>query len=122
MSKTILIVDDSESIREVVNFTLEMAGHSVVKAINGKDALLQLDDNKIDMIITDLHMPEMDGISFIKAVRQNEVYKTVPILFLTTDSQQEKKNEAKQAGATGWIVKPFAPDKLLAAVSKLIGS
>lgn len=122
MSKTILIVDDSESIREVVNFTLEMAGHNVVKAINGKDALLQLNDNNIDMIITDLHMPEMDGISFIKAVRQNEVYKAVPILFLTTDSQQDKKNEAKLAGATGWIVKPFAPDKLLAAVSKLIGS
>lgn len=122
MSKTILIVDDSESIREVVNFTLEMAGHNVVKAINGKDALFQLNDNKVDMIITDLHMPEMDGISFIKAVRQNEIYKAVPILFLTTDSQQDKKNEAKLAGATGWIVKPFAPDKLLAAVSKLIGS
>lgn len=120
MGKKILIVDDSESIREVVSFTLENAGHDVLKAVDGNDALKFLDGTPIDLVITDLHMPGMDGIGLIKKIRQNDNYQFVPILFLTTESQNEKKQEAKDAGATGWIVKPFVPDKLLAAISKVV--
>jgi two-component system, chemotaxis family, chemotaxis protein CheY len=120
MEKTILIVDDSESIREVVIFTLENAGYKVIPAIDGKDALQYLDGQHLDMILTDLHMPNMDGIALIKEVRKIENYKYVPILYLTTESQQSIKNEARQAGATGWIVKPFMPDKLIAAIAKIV--
>lgn len=120
MAKTILIVDDSESIREVVCFTLENAGYNVLVGVDGKDALKYLDGRNIDLIITDLHMPEMNGIELIMAVRLMEDYKRVPILFLTTESQKEKKLEAKNAGATGWIIKPFVPAKLLDAMSKVI--
>lgn len=120
MSKTILIVDDSESIREVVSFTLENEGYSVLIGVDGKDALKFLDGTNIDLIITDLHMPEMDGIEFIKEVRVTEQYKRVPILFLTTESQSTKKMEAKEAGATGWIIKPFVPAKLIAALKKVL--
>ncbi len=120
MGKTILIVDDSESIREVVRFTLENAGYAVLVAADGKDALKFLDGREIDLLITDLHMPEMDGIELIKNVRNDDSYKRIPILFLTTESQKEKKMEAKTAGATGWIIKPFVPAKLLAALNKVI--
>ncbi len=120
MAKKVLIVDDSDSIREVISFTLENEGYQVMAGINGKDALKFLDGSEIDLIITDLYMPEMDGIAFIKEVRIKENYKHVPILFLTTESQNEKKMEAKQAGATGWIVKPFVPAKLLEALGKVI--
>lgn len=120
MGKKILIVDDSESIREVVSFTLENAGHEVLKGVDGQDALKFLNGDKLDLIITDLHMPNMDGIEFIKNVRSNEVYQFVPILFLTTESQTAKKMEAKEAGATGWIIKPFVPEKLLAAINKVV--
>lgn len=120
MGKNILIVDDSESIREVVAFTLENAGHSVTKAIDGQDALTHFGGVKFDLVITDLHMPNMDGIQLIREIRKMSDYQFVPILFLTTESQNEKKMEAKEAGATGWIVKPFVPDKLLAAISKVV--
>ena len=120
MSKVILIVDDSESIREVVNFTLENEGYKVLTGINGKDALKYLDGTPIDLIITDLHMPEMDGIKLIKNVRAMEAYKRIPILFLTTESQAAKKMEAKEAGATGWIIKPFVPSKLVEALKKVL--
>lgn len=120
MGKQILIVDDSESIREVVTFTLENAGHDVTKAIDGKDALSQLNGQEYDLIITDLHMPIMDGIELIREVRATEQYKFIPILFLTTESQAAKKQEAREAGATGWIVKPFVPEKLLAAINKVV--
>lgn len=120
MDKNILIVDDSESIREVVNFTLEKEGYTVKTGENGKDAIKYLDGSPLDLIITDLYMPEMDGIELIKQIRNKEEYKGVPILFLTTESQMEKKQEAKNAGATGWIVKPFVPNKLLAAVKKVM--
>src|SRR6056297_3448223 len=109
MAKTILIVDDSESIREVVSFTLEIEGFDVLVGVDGIDAQKFLTGDKIDLIITDLHMPEMDGIELIKEVRTRPEYKLIPILFLTTESQTEKKMEAKQAGATGWIIKPFVP-------------
>ncbi len=120
MAKTILIVDDSESIREVVSFTLENAGFNVLVANDGTDALKYFDGREIDLLITDLHMPEMNGIELIKKVRENDTYKRIPILFLTTESQKEKKEEAKSSGATGWIIKPFVPAKLLAAINKVM--
>ena len=120
MPKKILIVDDSESIREVVSFTLENEGFEVLVANDGTDALKFLDGREIDMIITDLHMPEMDGITLIKHVRAMEAYQRIPILFLTTESQTAKKMEAKEAGATGWIIKPFVPAKLIAALQKVL--
>jgi len=120
MAKKILIVDDSESIREVVNFTLQKEGFEVLIGVDGLDAQKFLNGDKIDLIITDLHMPVMDGIEFIKAVRSNATYKMIPILFLTTESQNEKKMEAKEAGATGWIIKPFVPAKLIAAIQKVM--
>ncbi len=120
MEKTILIVDDSESIREVVIFTLENAGYKVLSAIDGKDALGHLTGQHLDLILTDLHMPNMDGIGLIKEVRRMEEYRYVPILYLTTESQHSIKMEARQAGATGWIVKPFMPEKLIAAIGKII--
>ncbi len=120
MAKKILFVDDSESIREIVNFTLTNEGYEVLLSDNGKNAFNHLDGQEIDLIITDLHMPEMNGIELIKEIRKMQKYQRTPILFLTTESQTEKKMEAKNAGATGWIVKPFVPAKLLAAISKVI--
>jgi two-component system chemotaxis response regulator CheY len=120
MGKKILFVDDSESIREIVNFTLANEGYEVLLSDNGKNALKCLNGQDINLIITDLHMPEMNGIELIKEIRQMPDYMRTPILFLTTESQTEKKMEAKDAGATGWIVKPFAPAKLIAAISKVI--
>jgi two-component system chemotaxis response regulator CheY len=120
MAKTILVVDDSESIREIVSFTLENEGYRVLIGKDGKDALKYLDEGPIDLILTDLHMPEMNGIEFIKSVRGNAEYKTTPILFLTTESQTVKKMEAREAGATGWIIKPFVPAKLLEAINKVM--
>jgi two-component system, chemotaxis family, chemotaxis protein CheY len=120
MAKKILIVDDSESIREVVSFTLDNEGYDVISAVDGKDALKHLDGQSIDLVITDLHMPNMNGIELIIEVRKMEAYKRVPILFLTTESQAAKKIEAKEAGATGWIIKPFVPAKLIAAINKVI--
>jgi two-component system chemotaxis response regulator CheY len=120
MAKKILIVDDSESIREVVSFTLENEGYEVMVGIDGEDALKFLDGREINLVITDLHMPKLDGIGLIKKIRKMEDYQRVPILFLTTESQAAKKMEAKEAGATGWIVKPFVPAKLIAALKKVI--
>jgi len=120
MAKSVLIVDDSESIREVVSFTLENEGYNVLIANDGTDALSFLNGNPIDLIITDLHMPQMDGISLIKEVRKMDTYQRIPILFLTTESQVSKKLEAKEAGATGWIIKPFVPAKLIAALNKVL--
>ena len=120
MGYKILIIDDSDSIREVVGFTLENAGHEVYKAIDGVDALTHFNGQKFDLVITDLHMPNMNGLDLIRNVRVMDDYKFVPILFLTTESQTAKKMEAKEAGATGWIVKPFAPEKLLEAINKVV--
>jgi two-component system chemotaxis response regulator CheY len=119
MSQTIMTVDDSASVRQMVNFTLSNAGYNVVEAVDGKDALGKLNAD-VKMIITDLNMPNMDGITFIKNVRQNASFKFVPIVMLTTESQATKKQEGKSAGATGWIVKPFKPDQLLSVVKKVM--
>jgi two-component system, chemotaxis family, chemotaxis protein CheY len=120
MGKTIMIVDDALSIREIMIFTLENAGFTVIPASDGNDALTKLDGREINLLITDLHMPVLDGIELIKKVREMSEYQQLPILFLTTESQQIKKQEAKEAGASGWIIKPFVPVKLLEAVNKVI--
>lgn len=122
MKKNILIVDDSESIRELVGNSLENAGYNVVKGINGKDGIevLKAYEDTVSLIITDLFMPEMDGIDLIKEVRKDSTYQFVPILMLTTESQAEKKLEGKRAGATGWMVKPFEEGKLLRIVNKVL--
>ena len=119
MSKTIMTVDDSASVRQMVSLTLKDAGYSVIEACDGKDALGKL-TGPVDMIVTDLNMPNMDGIELIRAVRATAGYKFVPIVMLTTESQAGKKDEGKAAGATGWIVKPFKPDQLLAVAKKLL--
>jgi two-component system, chemotaxis family, chemotaxis protein CheY len=121
MSKKIMTVDDSASIRQMVSFTLKQHGYEVIEAVNGTEALRKLKQKKIDMLITDINMPETDGISLIKMVRDDPSYRFIPIIILTTGSQTEKKEEAKAAGATGWLVKPFRPDQLAAVVRKVMG-
>lgn len=118
--KNILIVDDSESIRELVGLTLESAGYKVHKGSDGLEAIQLLDGREINLVITDLNMPNMDGIQLIREIRKKNGYATIPILLLTTESQASKKEEAKSAGATGWIVKPFVQEKLLEVVKKVI--
>ena len=119
MSRTIMTVDDSASARQMVSFTLQDAGYEVVEAKDGQDALSKL-DSSVGMIITDLNMPNMDGIELIRTIRGRAEFKFLPIVMLTTESQEEKKSEGKQAGATGWIVKPFKPPQILGVVQKLL--
>ena len=121
MGKKIMTVDDSASVRQMVSFTLKGAGYEVIEAEDGKDALAKLNGSGVQMVVTDLNMPNMNGIELIKALRAQAAYKFVPIVFLTTESQDAKKQEGKAAGATGWIVKPFKPDQLLAVVKKVLG-
>lgn len=121
MGKTILTVDDSASVRQMVSFTLKEAGYDVVEASDGMDALAKTRGISINLIITDLNMPNLDGIELIKKIRSGTEHKFVPILMLTTESQEEKKVQGKSAGATGWIIKPFKPEQLLAVVKKVIG-
>jgi two-component system, chemotaxis family, chemotaxis protein CheY len=118
--KRILTVDDSASVRQMVSFTLRKAGYEVVEAVDGKDGLAKVSSGKFDLIITDLNMPNMDGIEMITAVRKLPGYSFIPILLLTTESQAEKKDAGRKAGATGWIVKPFNADQLIAVVPKLV--
>jgi len=120
MSKTILIVDDSASIRQVVGIALRGAGYDVVDACDGSDALTKLDGRKIHLVISDVNMPIMDGITFVKELKKNPGYKFTPVIMLTTESQEEKKKQGQEAGAKAWVVKPFKPDQMLTAVSKLI--
>lgn len=121
MPKNILIVDDSRAIRQSISFILQEAGFTVVQAVDGAEAVSLLDSAGFDLVVTDVNMPNMDGISLTKHIRQNSKQKFVPILMLTTESQADVMQEGKAAGATGWIVKPFDPDKLLAVVKKLVG-
>jgi two-component system chemotaxis response regulator CheY len=120
MSKTILIIDDSSSVRTVVKTSLAGAGYNVIEACDGKDALSKLTGDKVHMIISDVNMPNMDGITFVKEVKKHPSYKFTPICMLTTESEKSKMEEGKAAGVKAWIVKPFQPPKLLDAVSKLI--
>ena len=119
MSKRILAVDDSKTMRDMVSFTLRKAGFEVNEAEDGKAALGVLQAGKFDLIITDLNMPNMDGISLIKNVRSSATHRGVPILILTTESDNTKKADGKAAGATGWLVKPFSPEKLVELVQRV---
>jgi two-component system chemotaxis response regulator CheY len=121
MGNTIMTVDDSASIRQMVSFTLKDAGYQVVEAADGADALTKLHGQTVQMVITDLNMPNMDGIELIRNLRANPAYKFAPIIMLTTESQDSKKQEGKSAGATGWIVKPFKPEQLIAVIRKVLG-
>ena len=123
MAKVILTVDDSASVRQMVTFSLSDAGYSVIEAVDGKDALAKLANpaNAVNLVITDLNMPNLDGIGLIRGVRANPACKGLPILMLTTESQEVRKLEGKAAGATGWIVKPFATQQLLAVVRRVLG-
>ena len=120
MVKKIMTVDDSASIRQMINFTLKDAGYEVIEAIDGKDALAKLNGTPVQMLISDINMPNMNGIELIRHVRSNPVHKFMPIIMLTTESHDSKKQEGKLAGATGWIVKPFKPDQLMAVVKKVL--
>lgn len=120
MTKKIMIVDDSASIRQMVVFTLKDAGYEVVEAVDGRDALNKF-DSSIKMLITDINMPNLDGIGLIRWARANPSYKFIPIIILTTESQDTKKEEGKNAGATGWIVKPFKPEQLISVTKKVFG-
>lgn len=120
MSKTILIVDDSDSLRQVVNIALSGAGYTVIEARDGRDALSKLNGNKIHLIISDVNMPNMNGIEFVKQAKQLPAYKFTPVVMLTTENQQSMMEEGKKAGAKAWMVKPFKPAQMLQAVEKLL--
>lgn len=117
----ILAVDDSASMRQMVAFTLKGAGHSVTEASDGSEALTIAKGNKFDLVLSDVNMPNMDGISLTKELRALPDFKFTPILILTTEAGLNKKQDGKAAGATGWIVKPFNPDQLLSTITKVLG-
>ncbi|MEO5373539.1 MAG: response regulator [Alphaproteobacteria bacterium] len=121
MAKRILSVDDSTSMRQVVSSTLQAAGYEAMTAVDGEDALAKLEESPVDLVITDLNMPKLDGIGLIKRLRTMPAHKFVPIVILTTASEEKMKQEGRAAGATGWIVKPFKPEQLLAVVRKILG-
>ena len=120
MAKRIMTVDDSVSVRQMVTFTLRDGGYDVVEATNGSDAMSKL-TGEVRLVITDLNMPVMDGIQLIRSIRSTPAYRHVPVIMLTTESHEERKQAGKAAGATGWIVKPFRPEQLLAVVKKVLG-
>lgn len=120
MGKIIMTADDSPSMREMVAFTLRGAGYDIVEAVDGKDALGKLSAASVGMLITDLNMPNMDGIELIKQVRSMPQYKYVPIIMLTTESQDDRKQAGKAAGASGWIVKPFRSEQLVAVAKRFL--
>lgn len=120
MSKTILIVDDSFSLRQTLAIALKSAGYDTVEAADGKDGLTKLDGTKFNLIISDVNMPNMDGISFVKAAKQLPAYRFTPVIMLTTESDQAKIQAGKDAGVKAWVLKPFQPPELLDAVSKLV--
>lgn len=120
MAKTILVVDDSTSFRQVVSMTLKSAGYEVVEAVDGNDALTKLDGRKYHLIVSDVNMPNLDGLGFVKAAKQIAAYRFTPVIMLTTVSGEDKMIEGKTAGVRAWVVKPFQPPVLLDAVSKLI--
>ncbi|HVN72462.1 MAG TPA: response regulator [Desulfomonilia bacterium] len=121
MSKTILCVDDSASIRQLITFTLQKEGYDLVEAVDGRDALEKVKAKPVGMVITDLNMPNMDGIELIRALRSDPEFKFTPIIMLTTESSTTKKDAGREAGATGWIVKPFKPEQLVAVIKRLLG-
>jgi two-component system chemotaxis response regulator CheY len=121
MAKCILVVDDSETVRQVLQLTLANAGFDVVEAEDGVEALEKLSGAQVDMLITDLNMPNMDGLELIKKVREEGSHRFTPIVMLTTESSEEKKLAGREAGASGWIVKPFKPEQLLKVIKMVLG-
>ena len=117
---SILAVDDSASMRQMVSFTLKGAGYEVIEAVDGVDALQKAQSRKVDLVVTDVNMPNKNGIELIKDLRALPAYKFTPMLMLTTESGMDKKQQGKAAGATGWIVKPFNPEQLLKTIRKVI--
>lgn len=117
----IMTVDDTATMRQMISFTLSSVGHHVVQACDGEEALKLARQKKLDLVIADVNMPIMDGISLIKSLRQLPEYRFTPILMLTTESQENKRQEGRVAGATGWIVKPFNPEQLINVVNKVLG-
>ena len=120
MAKTILIVDDSSSLRTVVSIALRGAGYDVVEASDGKDALSKCNGQKFNLIVSDVNMPNMDGITFVSQLKQMAAYKFTPVIMLTTEADESKKAAGKAAGARAWVVKPFQPPILLDAIAKLV--
>lgn len=118
---TILTVDDTATMRQMISFTLHSVGHDVLQASDGQEALALAQGRKFDLVIADVNMPNMDGITLVKSLRALPEYKFIPILLLTTESADAKRQEGKVAGATGWIVKPFNPEQLLNVVKKVLG-
>ncbi|MBK1839872.1 response regulator [Azospirillum sp. YIM B02556] len=121
VKKTVMTVDDSRTMRDMVSFTLRGAGYEVVEAADGQQAMSAIATTKVDLVITDLNMPVMDGLTLIRRLRAIPAHRTLPILMLTTEADDGKKAEGRAAGATGWIVKPFNPDKLVSVVQKVCG-
>lgn len=121
MAKTILAVDDSGSLRQMVSFSLKAAGYEVVQAVDGQDGLNKARESTVDLVLTDQNMPIMDGLTLIKNLRELGSYSKVPILMLTTESSDEMKAKGRAAGANGWLVKPFDPKRLIEVVQKVIG-
>ncbi|MEO1751169.1 response regulator [Thiofaba sp. EF100] len=120
MAKTILIVDDSASLRTAVKIALTGAGYEVIEGCDGRDGLAKLDGRKVHLVISDVNMPNMDGISMVQAIKQNPAYKFTPIIMLTTEAGSDMMEKGKAAGVKAWVVKPFKPEQMLQAVSKLI--
>ena len=120
MAKNIMIVDDSASLRQVVSIALKSAGYEVVEACDGKDALSKLTGQKMHLIVSDVNMPNMDGITFVSEMKKLPAYRFTPVIMLTTEAGEDKKTAGQMAGAKAWVVKPFQPAQMLAAVSKLV--
>jgi len=120
MAKTILIVDDSASLRQVVSIALKGAGYDVIEGADGQDGLSKLSGQKVNLIISDVNMPNMDGLSMVKKIKENPQYKFTPIIMLTTESGNDMKEQGKSVGVKAWMVKPFKPDQMLDAVSRLL--
>jgi two-component system chemotaxis response regulator CheY len=120
MTKTIMVVDDSSSVRQMMSFTLENAGYEVVEAEDGQDALEKLVGSAVNMIVTDLNMPNVNGIELIRSIRSQSEHKYIPIVVLTTESHESRKQESREAGATGWITKPFIPEQLIGVIKKVM--
>jgi two-component system chemotaxis response regulator CheY len=122
MSKSILVVDDSPSMRQLLGVTLRSAGYQVIEASDGQEALDYARKNPVDLVLTDVNMPHMDGITLIAQLRTLNHYYLTPLLLLTTETSPERKVDGKQAGATGWITKPFSPQQLLSTLERVLGT
>ncbi|MEK6790955.1 MAG: response regulator [Deltaproteobacteria bacterium] len=120
MQKTVMIVDDSASIRQVVNLTLRKVGYNVIEASDGEDALKKLVGAKVNLVVCDVNMPNMDGITFLRSLKSSSAHRFTPVIMLTTESQEAKKQEGRLAGAKAWVVKPFKPEQMLEAIAKLM--